>query len=81
MTVCVLWPNAITRLPSGEANKVPVLSREWGATALSEVSAGDPSLQAPQLSVISWRVFLFNSEDVNEFLAPFPGAAHSSQLN
>lgn len=83
MTVCVLWPNAITRLPSGEANKVLVLSREWGSTALNEVSAGDPSSASPSVvsNFLEGFFFFLNSEDVNGFLAPFPGAAHSSQLN
>ena len=48
--MCVLWPNAITRLPGGEANKVLALSREWGATALNEVSAGDPSSASPSVA-------------------------------
>lgn len=82
MTVCVLRPNAITRLPGGEANQVLVLSREWGATALNEVSAGDPSSASPSVaSNFLEGFFFFNSEDVNGFLPPFPGVAHSSQLN
>lgn len=81
MTVCVLRPNAITRLPGGEANKVLVLSREWDATALNEVSAGDPSSASPSVASNFLEGFFFNSEDVNGFLPPFPGVAHSSQLN
>lgn len=50
MTVCVLWPDMITGLPAGEAKKVLILSREWDATTLNEVFAGDPSSANPSVA-------------------------------
>lgn len=40
----------ITGLPSGEAKKVLILSREWGATTLNEVFAGDASSANPSVA-------------------------------
>lgn len=73
-------PNMLTGLPGGEAQ---TRSSHQGVGVQRPQMRSLPTplaLRTPGRPVICWRVLL-HGEDLRGFLTPYPGVAHSSQLN